>query len=211
MDYLLLILNCEKYKEKAIRQKNTWLKYIPSNMNYYHIIGNKDKCNTQDIIVDEKQHIIYCNSLDDYNSLPSKIITTLKGVNSIFQYKYIFKTDDDQMLIKENFFKALIEYLENHLPKVHYGGYIVNIYENHYSQYWKVHDCLPKNIYLEPTAFANGRFYFLSKEAVECLILKKEHFEKKYIEDHAIGYYLDPIYKEHLLNFDSNLIFTDFH
>lgn len=209
MDYLLLILNCEQYRNKALLQKNTWLKNIPPNMNYYHIIGNKEKCNKQDISVDEKEHIIYCNTLDDYNSLPSKIITTLKGVNTHFQYKYIFKTDDDQMLIKENFFNVFINVLEHKLPRVHYGGYIVTIHKDHYSQYCKVHNCLPEVLLLEATTYANGRFYFLSKQAVGGLILKKDKIEKKYIEDHAIGYYLDPIYKENILNMNSNHIFSD--
>jgi len=179
MDYLLLILNCEQYRNKALLQKNTWLKNIPPNMNYYHIIGNKEKCNKQDISVDEKEHIIYCNTLDDYNSLPSKIITTLKGVNTHFQYKYIFKTDDDQMLIKENFFNVFINVLEHKQPCIHYGGHMVTIHKDHYSQYWKVHNCLPERLLLEATTYANGRFYFLSKQAVECLISKKTHIEQK--------------------------------
>jgi len=59
-------------------------------MNYYHIIGNKEKCNKQDISVDEKEHIIYCNTLDDYNSLPSKIITTLKRCKHTFPIQIYF-------------------------------------------------------------------------------------------------------------------------
>jgi hypothetical protein len=203
MDYLLLILNCEKYREKAIYQKETWLKHIPSNMNYYHIIGNKEKCNTQDIVIDDEQHIIYCNSLDDYNNIPSKIITTLKGVNAMFQYKYIFKTDDDHIPIKDDFFQTLIDSLKHTQPKVHYGGNIITLKDNHFSQYWKIHNCLPKILYLEPTIYATGAFYLLSKEAVECLITKKEHFERKYIEDHAVGYFLDPFYKEHVMSIDT--------
>jgi hypothetical protein len=210
VDYLLLILNCknEKYKKNAIRQKKTWLKNIPSNMKYYHIIGDKEKCKNEDICIDIEENIIYCNSLDDYNSLPSKIITTLKGVNDVFEYKYIFKTDDNQMLIKDNFFKVLIDYLEQQ-PKSHYGGNLIKINENHFSQHWRIHNCLPKILYLEPTIYASGPFYYLSKEAVECLITQKEHFERKYMEDHAVGYYLDPIYKQQLLQMNTNLYFKE--
>ena len=42
-DYILLILNCEKYKDKAENQKETWLKLLPQHIRYYHVIGNKTK------------------------------------------------------------------------------------------------------------------------------------------------------------------------
>ena len=39
-DFILLIMNCQKYREKAEMQKNTWLKELPSNIKYYHVVGN---------------------------------------------------------------------------------------------------------------------------------------------------------------------------
>jgi hypothetical protein len=41
-DYILLILNCNKYREKAITQKNTWLQNIPNNIIYFHVLGNPE-------------------------------------------------------------------------------------------------------------------------------------------------------------------------
>ena len=41
-DFILLIMNCQKYREKAEAQKNTWLKELPSNIKYYHVIGNSE-------------------------------------------------------------------------------------------------------------------------------------------------------------------------
>ena len=43
-DFILLILNCYKYREKAIKQKNTWLNKINKNIIYFHILGDKKKC-----------------------------------------------------------------------------------------------------------------------------------------------------------------------
>lgn len=206
VDYLLLVMNCEQYREKALKQ--TWLKSLPANIQYYHVIGNKTRCGGDEISIDEDNHILYCNTLDDYNSLPAKVITAMKGVNEYFNYKYIFKTDDDQQLIKPNFFMDLTKSLEKHTPVVHYGGHIVRI-KDHTSDYWKVHSCLPKNIFLKETSYSNGRFYFLSKWAVEDLISKKKFIEKHLIEDHAIGYHLNPRFKQHMLNFDTRHIFSD--
>ena len=187
------------------------MKDLPSNIQYFHIIGNKDKCKNEDIHIDFEEHIIYSNTLDDYNSLPSKVITTLAGINNKFNFKYIFKTDDDQQLVKKNFFLQFPKLLETksiQKKKSHYGGFTLNC-EKHISTYYKVHDCLPRDLLLEKTIYANGRFYFLSKESVEHLILKKELIEHHYIEDHAIGLYLDHNFKENMFHFDSKKIFYD--
>jgi hypothetical protein len=209
-DYLLIILNCKKYRAKANIQKDTWLKHIPSNIKYYHVIGDKEKCNENDILVDDTNSIIYTNTLDDYNSLPSKVITALKGIYSTFNFKHIFKTDDDQDLISKTFFTDMIKVLES--SNYHYGGLCLTV-KDHISTYYTVHDCLPRDLLLKGTTYANGRFYLLSKLAVSDLIYKKKDIEKHIIEDHAIGLYLDNKYKEpnSLLNFNNNLYFKDIH
>jgi hypothetical protein len=206
IDYIFLVLNCEKYREKALKQD--WLKSLPSFIRYYHVIGNKTRCDGADISIDEENHILYCNTLDDYNSLPSKVITTMKGVTENFNYKYIFKTDDDQQLIIPDFFMSFTKNLENYIPVCHYGGHIIRI-KDHYSQYWTVHSCLPKDLLLKETSYATGRFSFLSKWAVEDLISKKESIEKHVIEDHAIGYNLNPMFKTNMIHFDTRHIFID--
>ena len=107
-DIILIILNCYKYKDKAKNQTDTWLKHLPHNIQYFHIIGDKDKCAHTDIYVDE--HVIYTNTLDDYNSLPAKVITALKGIHDTYSFNYIFKTDDDQRLIKPSFLQIYVTY-----------------------------------------------------------------------------------------------------
>jgi hypothetical protein len=206
-DFILIILNCYKYREKAIRQKNTWLKDLPSNIKYYHIIGDKEKCGENDILIEENENIIYTNTLDDYNSLPAKVITALNGIRSAFDFKYIFKTDDDQMLIQPAFFTDLPNYLTNNVNH-HYGGFIVKV-DDHISKYYTVHDCLPRDLLLKKCLYCNGRFYMLSKPAIENLLTKKSKISQHIIEDHAIGLYLDDKYKENMLYFDSRLVFND--
>ena len=205
-DIILLILNCKKYREKAIVQKNTWLKTIPSNIKYYHVIGDNEKCNGRDIYVDENESIIYTNTLDDYNSLPSKVITALAGIHSKFDFKYVFKTDDDQKLLNNNLFIQLQDAITQ--SQCHYGGHLLNV-PDHISNYYTVHDCLPRDLYLKSTSYASGRFYFLSKSAVEDLIKKKEDIKKQIIEDHAIGLFLDRQFKETILNIDTLKLFND--
>ena len=43
-DYVLLIFNCVKYRDKALYQKNTWLRELSSlnntnNLIYFHVLS----------------------------------------------------------------------------------------------------------------------------------------------------------------------------
>ena len=206
-DYILLIMNCKKYKEKAEYQKNTWLKSLPSYIKYYHIIGDESlDCEYK---FDEDNSILYLNVPDDYNSLPKKVIQSYKVIHEMYNYKYIFKTDDDQKLLNNKFFDILKNVIENKKPQIHYGGNIVNVNQAYISKYYLIHSELPKNIVLQPTKYSSGRFYFLSCSAIKHLLEKKENIEKEYFEDYAIGFNLDNFYKTNILNLKTNEYFKD--
>jgi hypothetical protein len=200
-------MNCKKYKNKALIQKNTWLKTIPSDLKYYHVIG--DETLKSSFVFDDDAKILYVKTLDDYNSLPKKVIHAYQAVNTIFNYKYIFKTDDDQLLTKPNFFNTISKLILNKTPVSHYGGFIVDVEHPFLSQYDRIHPELPKNIPIYMTKYCNGRFYFLSKDAVKYLITKKENIWNEYIEDYAIGFNLHQKYKINMLNITTNKIFID--
>ena len=206
--FILLILNCEKYRKKAENQKKTWLKNIENDtdIDYFHIIGNKDKCSNKEYYFDNDNRILYTSTNDDYLSLPHKIITAMKAIHDTYDYKYIFKTDDDQMLIEPNFFNTLKTLLIKSV--YHYGGYKLNV-PDHISTYYLVHDILPRDLFLKGTEYCNGRFYLLSKSAVENLLIKQKQISKHIIEDHAIGLYLDDEYKKKCLVFNSKKYFID--
>ena len=128
-DYILLILNCKKYIHKSDIQKRLWVNKL-DNIKHFYIRGDEN------ISVDFKfdKNILYVRCKDDYVSLPTKMILAIEAIKNTFEYKYIFKTDDDQMLVNKNFFSELIHELEE--EKYDYGGFIVDI-KNHYSSYKK--------------------------------------------------------------------------
>jgi len=206
-DFILLIMNCKKYENKANIQRDTWLKTIPSYLKYYHVIG--DELLDSEFTFDNDNQILWVKTPDDYNSLPKKVIESYKAVKSIFNFKYIFKTDDDQKLIKPTFFNIITKLVLNRRPTTHYGGFIVDVPFSHLSQYHTIHPELPKNIPVYATKYCNGRFYFLSKDATLDLLTKSELIKKEYFEDYAIGFNLDEKYKKNILNIDTNKIFID--
>ena len=202
---ILLILNCKKYRYKALKQKETWLKDF-TLMPYFHVIGDVEI--ETDYYFDHMEKILYVKTLDDYNSLPKKVIAAYTAVNNEYNFKYIFKTDDDQMLSDTHFFKVIKELVLNKVPTIHYGGYIVKI-DDHKSKYHLIHPELPQNLPMLKTNYCSGRFYLLSALAIEYLITKTDLIRNNYFEDYAIGLNLDPILKKNILNIQTQKYFTD--
>jgi len=206
-DFILLIMNCKKYEKKALFQKTTWLNSIPSYLKYYHVIGDENL--VSDFVFDDILQILWVKTPDDYNSLPKKVIAAYHAIYDTFHFKYVFKTDDDQILINNRFFDIIISVINKSIPRPHYGGYIVNVEKPYLSQYNNIHPELPSRIPLYVTKYCTGRFYFLSKSAVSNLINKREQIEQEFLEDYAIGFNLDQHFKTNIFSLATNKFFTD--
>ena len=204
--FVLLIMNCLKYKDKAEKQKAGWIRELPSQLPYFHVIGNEDLDTPYQF--DHTEHILYVRTKDDYNSLPHKVISAYEAVNSEYQYEYIFKTDDDQNLTQPAFLPMLMEFLKAN-PQANYGGKIVNVLQEHISEYYHFHPELPRDVLVKKTQYCNGRFYFLSKRSVLDLLGKKAVFKKEFFEDYTVGYYLDPLLKNPISEIPND-VFVDF-
>ena len=206
--FVLLILNCQKYRYKAERQKQTWLQSIPSWLPYYHVIGDPE-LSESDFLFDEEQRILYVKTPDTYVALPKKTIAALQAIHETFSYQYVFKTDDDQELQDAAFFERLKEQL-GHSYKFHYGGNMVDIVKPYLSQYHLLHSELPEHLPILATRYCSGRFYFLSREAIRDLLYKREIIRKEYLEDYAVGLYLHDKFKENMLHINTHTIFVDY-
>lgn len=211
LNTLLLIMNCVKYKNKATKQRETWLKDL--QIPYYHVLGNPElETNYQ---FNYKERILWVKTPDDYNSLPKKVISAYAAIQQSFPaIHYIFKTDDDQMLQSNNpnkFFDNINKMLEKRMQtaKIHYAGNIVDVPKAYLSQYYRIHPELPKELPVYVTKYCSGRFYILSREAIAYLILKRELIFQEYLEDYAIGMHLHNRYKNPILHLDTNIFFKD--
>ena len=206
-DYLLLIMNCVKYRKKALIQKSDWLQRIPSYLKYYHVIGNENM--ETDFLIDEDERIIWVKAKDDYNSLPSKVIAAFSAIQQTHTFKYIFKSDDSVLLQNDKFFDTIIGVITRMVPKVHYGGKIVNVEIPYMSKYYLLHPELPKDMIIQSTKYCTGSLYFLSSEAVTNLLSKRESVCKEYLEDYAVGLNLHPFFKKIMLPISSDKYFKE--
>ena len=174
-EYIMLIMNCKKYLKKAKFQKMTWLPKIPRYLSFYHVIGEPELDTRYKF--DNENRILWIKVEDDYNSLPKKVIRAYEAIYETFDFKYLYKTDDDQILVNENFLDV-VRGITSNSKKIHYGGYIVDVKQNYLSQYHKIHPELPEYLPILQTKYCSGRFYFLSKQAIMNLISKKNFIEK---------------------------------
>lgn len=214
-DYILLIFNCVKYKHKALKQKATWLPLLTPRLLYFHVIGDPNL--EQDFLINAEQNQIWIKVDDDYNSLPKKVINAYEAISKIYHFKYIFKTDDDQMVSPVRFFDTLINILDAKYNdpvfsnRVHYGGHIVDVKQSYNSEYCKIHPELPTDLIVKKTQYCSGRFYLLSHNVIDFLLLKKNDISKEFLEDYAIGFHM-PInaFKDKIMNIDTSKYFKDF-
>jgi hypothetical protein len=205
-DFILLIFNCKKYRYKALKQQDTWLNNF-TLMPYFHIIGDPEL--ETEYLFEFKENILYVKVLDDYNSLPKKVIAAYADINKEYTFKYIFKTDDDQNLNNLRFLTTIKDLVSHKVPQIHYGGHIINVDKPYLSQYHTIHPELPKHLPVLQTKYCSGRFYLLSALAVQQLITKRKLIEEEYLEDYAIGLNLDSALKTHIFNIQTNKYFTD--
>ena len=206
-EFILLIMNCEKYKYKAQKQKETWLKDF-TLMPYFHVIGNPEL--TSEYMFDFEENILFVKVADDYTSLPKKVIAAFNAINKTYTFQYIFKTDDDQNLINIPFLNTIKNIVSTNTNKIHYAGYIVNVEIPYLSQYHTIHPELPANLPILQSSYCSGRFYLISDLAVQQLISKSVLINKEFLEDYAIGLYLDPVLKKNMLHINTFKYFKDF-
>jgi len=212
-NYILLIFNCHRYRDKAQQQKDSWLLKLPSTLIYFHVLGDPNLETDYHFLIED--NILLVRVEDDYNSLPKKVIRAFQAVFNTYEFKYIFKTDDDQQVTNIKFFDTVISLLnkkwEDPDQKIHYGGHIVNVKQTYQSQYYRIHEELPKDLLVKATKYCSGRFYFLSEEAIQFLLeKKKEPIDSEFLEDYAVGYHLSNLYKVNMLPLDTNKYFIDF-
>lgn len=206
-EFILLIFNCKKYRYKALKQKETWLNNF-NIMPFFHVIGDPEL--TNDYLIDEKEHILYVKVEDNYISLPKKVISAYEAIQKEYIFNYIFKTDDDQNLIRQQFINIIKNILIQSIPKIHYAGEIIDVNKPYLSQYSNIHPELPKHLPVLRTQYCSGRFYVLSDLAIQQLITKKDLICNEYLEDYAIGYHLDSVLKKTIFYIKTNNFFVDF-
>ena len=188
---IVLILSCQKNAERRLNQ--TWAKHSF----VYYVVGDPD----MEEDYKREDNILYVKCEDDICHLPKKFICGLNVVNTLFEYKYVYVTEDDYMICKSTLFRDIYVAMEKY--KGDYGGTNCMINEEKMAGAFKKHDDFPFTVMLKPCSYMKKGLIVLSHKSVLDLLSKREDIEKEYVCDYAIGYHLDKTLKRVLLNTDN--------
>ena len=175
---------------------------------FYHVRG--DPKASAAFAVPEP-HVLIVRAPDDYAGLPQKMRAAFDAVRRLHPtIRLLFKTDDDQRLSPPIFLSKLCSLL---LPSTrHYGGFVIDVERAHVSKYYLEHPELPRDLVVQPTRYCSGRFYFLSRAALDALAdMPASVFAQEYLEDYAVGRLLPAAFKapDAILHIPSHTYFTD--
>jgi hypothetical protein len=229
--YILLILSCFKYTYKAEKQKELWVedfmvycKHNNIDMEYFYVLGtNTVTKHNKEYEFWHHSRSLHVNAADDYISLPKKVIKAYQAIHDTYEYEYIFKVDDDQLLTNFKLFSVITNTLDkvyhrkekdeeqkNYNYVFDYGGQIVEVKQPYLSMSHLLHPEMPKHLPVYTTTYCSGPFYFLSRQAVNYLLkYKKKDIENEYFEDYAVGYHLHDFYKKTIMNIDRSKYFRE--
>ena len=173
------IVSCKKNLDRQNIIRNTWVKKL-GKIKYYFIIGHDKETK---IIGD----VIYVNSGDYYENLPSKISSFIRYIYEKTDYKYLFKVDDD-CYININRLSSF------DFTHYNYLGLKIGATKDNYNNKWHFNKCKSEllNSLVNTKPFlcdwcGGGFGYFLSRKSMEAISLNTSYLEDELYEDKGIG------------------------
>lgn len=108
-DILVIVQSCAKNKVKRDACSRTWLKHIPKGVEYFFVVGDpKQKAAAKKV-----KNVVTCKCDDSYGGLCSKTIAMFQYAVGHYDFKYLFKCDDDTYVVLDRLVKLLKDYRGN--------------------------------------------------------------------------------------------------
>ena len=187
--WIVLIITCYKRLELAKQVNKTWANDLrKAGLLCLFVVGDmqKTKSKGQEFIQGD---ILYVNSPDTYEALPSKVIHAFNYCYHNFSFNYLYKVDDDTVVNP-------VSLLALDLKEKDYIGKPHQVTRD-FNRFWHRNKCQNKSLEKIPypaqriklgTIYAKGEAgYFVSYRAVEHLINHMAYINSDLYEDKAIG------------------------
>lgn len=202
--YLLIVVLSDPVKtatRKVIRE--TWSSLKSDSVKTLFAIGSKGLNKETLSTIEEEQHsfndILFLESVEEgYNSLASKLLTSLKTIHSREKFSFVLKCDDDSFVRVPE----LVKELTNQPQEKLYWGFFKGGSSVFRKGKWKEEDWFVCDTYL-PYALGGG--YILSADLVEYLVNSSRFLQQYKSEDVSLGLWLSPlnIHRVHDVRFDT--------
>ncbi len=99
-EIFIVVESCASYADRRKACRATWCRHVKAPIKYFFFIGNNDPLGCTSIKEDEPDTVILpCK--DDYMSLPKKTFSCFKYALENYDFKYLFKCDDDTFVVPE--------------------------------------------------------------------------------------------------------------
>jgi hypothetical protein len=195
---LVLILSCEKTRDRREACLETWLRHIPPGIIYKFVIGRPGKAA---VTADD---YLYVDAPDTYLGLPEKVWQMCQQALMHWDFEWLFKTDDDSFvnLLRVWEYPKSRDYMGRKITltqgayewhrKVVPGKEMVGLDDNGKIPAAEVERmdklaALP-NPTRHATSWASGMGYFLSRNAVRKVAQEPYlHVQKELYEDRMVG------------------------
>lgn len=178
--YVLQINNCKKYESRRLLQTKTWCQDIPSNVVWYHVIGDPT---LTECVYKPEEHLLIVPAGDSYECLPQKVYHSYSFAYKNFPSAWgLCKVDDDAIVD----IQKLMTIWESNKHRHYYGGFVHHKACKNFYGYDIVADKskLPADGIETPELdYIVGGTVCLSMNALSLLATRKEVFDQFIYED----------------------------
>ncbi|XP_065218483.1 beta-1,3-galactosyltransferase 6 [Planococcus citri] len=189
---IIVILSAAGNLEKREAIRKTWLSSDISNVKHVFVIGEQDL--KYDIHTIEAEIITYHDILflknvsDSYDALTVKLLQSFVGVEKLWDFKFLLKTDDDSYVRLPSMISELKSKYD-HLTTLYWGFFDGSAHVKKAGK-WKESNWFLCDRYL-PYALGGG--YVLSQRLVQFIAHNSEYLNIYKTEDVSVGSWLSPL------------------
>lgn len=186
-DIFIIIITCFKKIKQAMEQQKTWVSQLQGlGIRCLFVAGDPSLQHPE-----LSGNYLILPVEDSYECLPKKVFYAFSFVYRHYQFRYLYKVDDDAY-VNGIYFMYLHRILEGH----HYLGKGKTVGAD-FNRYWHQGKCQKESLNRLPypsqrinpgVTYARGEAgYFLSREALESLFPYERYIVTDLYEDKAIG------------------------
>ena len=188
VDVIFIIFSSpgNELRRNAIR--NTWLKEIPDNALCLFAIGKVDTQYEQSLDVENYSHndLLLLDFVDEYASLTQKLLRSIHHVVQKYDFKYLFKGDDDTYIHLKPFLSLLSRQSRRRL----YWGYFVGNARVKAKGKWEENSWFLCDRYLP---YARGGGYVISYDIANFISVNRDLLDSYLSEDVSMGVWLSAL------------------
>lgn len=107
-ELVVLIQSCRKFVNRRNNCRQTWLTHVPEGVEYFFGVG--DKSATEVTPIKNEPHVLAFPCADDYSGLREKTLAMLQYAVDHYDFRYLFKCDDDTYVALDRLLKLANEY-----------------------------------------------------------------------------------------------------